>query len=55
MAYLTRHNNDIELRKSLMPLIRTRRPDQMVDDNLIYDRLNFTVYSESLTRFDGYF
>lgn len=55
MAYLTRHNNDIELRKSLMPLIVTRRPGQLVDDYLMYDRMNFTVCSESLIRFDGYF
>ena len=55
VAYLSKHDNDINIRNYCKPPIRTRRPGQMVDDNLIYTRLNFTVYSDNLIRFDGYY
>ena len=55
MAYLIRHDTAIHRHNDFKPLIRRIRPGEMFDGNLIYTRLNFIVYSESLTYFDGYY
>ena len=55
MAYLIKHNNAVKIRNSNIPKIRTTRPEEMIQEDFQYDRLNYTVYPDGLIRFDGYF
>lgn len=55
MSFLIKHDVSINDRNYCKPIIRTRQPGELVDDNLVYNRINFIKLSETLTYFDGYY
>lgn len=55
MTFLIKHDASINDRNYCKPIIRTRRPGDLVDDNIVCNRVNYIVYSETITYFDGYY
>jgi hypothetical protein len=56
VSHLIKHDNDIAVRDCCYkPRIRTSYPGEKIDDNLLYNRMNFIRISDTSTYFDGWY